>query len=88
MKQHENWVSRNAIDRGGGLHLAAEILQDALRGHREWAVQGAAAGIFMTAPAKSLGDAGHVHPPLAAQAEANVVIAQFAQKHSNFDALR
>ena len=51
----------------------------------QWAVQGAAAGIFVTAAAKPLGDGGHVHPPLAAQAEADVVVAQFAQKDRNLD---
>ena len=55
--------------------LCAEILENLLRDQREWAVQGAAAGIFVTAPAKPLGNGGHVHSPLAAQAEADALVA-------------
>jgi CDGSH-type Zn-finger protein len=72
------------VDRGGR-HLTAEMRQDPLRGHRQRAVKGAAAGIFVTAAAKPLCDGGHVHLALAAQAEANAVVAQFAQEDSNLD---
>ncbi len=49
------------------------------------AVKGAAAGIFVTAAAKPLGDGGHVHSALAAQAEANAVSAELAQEDSDLD---
>src|ERR1700677_4693439 len=59
--------------RSGG--IGAEILENPLRGLRQRAVQGAAAGIFVTSAAKPLGDGGHVYSPLAAQAEADATVA-------------
>ncbi len=66
-------------------YLAAEIVQDLLCGRWQWAVQGAAAGAFVATAAKPLCDGGHVHPTLAAQTEADAVVAQFPQKDRNFD---
>ena len=56
-------------------HRAAETLENLLRGRREGALQGAAAGIFVTAAAKPLCDGGHVHSSLAAQAQTDAMVA-------------
>ena len=72
------------MDRFNGCHLTAQMLQDPLRGHLEWTLKGAAAGIFVATAPKPLRDGSHVHPPLAAQAEAYMVVPEFAQKNSNF----
>jgi hypothetical protein len=77
MKHHEKRGRRlhSREERGSIRHRSAEILENPFRGHRQWAVQGATAGIFVTAAAKPLRDGGHVHSALAAQAEADAMVA-------------
>src|SRR5712675_1756848 len=64
-----------------------ELGEDALGGHAQRAVDGAAAGAAMAAAAEVLGDPGYIEFSLAANAKTELTgIGHFAQKDGGFDA--
>ena len=74
-------------ERDKAIRVLSELGEDALGGHAQRAVDGAAAGAAMAAAAEVLGDLGYVELSFAADAQTELAgVGHFAQKDGGFDA--